>query len=314
MRRPNAARVWPRRRRNEPRIRSDSHHWHVNVPLCASGADIDYQALAAGVAALKAYYNEFDKFAANWLRSLIAEGLIADGDVDDRPIQEVKPDDLKGYTQCHFFAGIGGWSYAARLAGWPDERPLWTGSCPCQPYSTAGARRGDDDPRNLWPVFKRLIAECSPTDVAGEQVASKDGRVWLAGVRSDLEKLGYAVGAADLCSAGVSAPNIRQRVYWIGGVPNADGIGHQNQGALFRRSRTEKNRAREADNAFNVSRSYWEQCIKIACGDGKTRRIEPGISPLAYGVPNRVGKLRGYGNAINPILAAEFLGAYMDCR
>ncbi|MFN7611736.1 MAG: DNA cytosine methyltransferase, partial [bacterium] len=76
---------------------------------------------------MRAYYNEFDPFAAQWLRNLIHAGLIAPGDVDERSILEVGPYDLWGYDQCHFFAGIGGGSYAARLAGWPDDRPIWTG-------------------------------------------------------------------------------------------------------------------------------------------------------------------------------------------
>ena len=79
-----------------------------------------------------AYYNENNRFAAQWLRNLIAAGEIAPGDVDDRSITEVRPDDLRGYTQCHFFAGIGGWSAALRLADWPDDRPVWTGSCPSE--------------------------------------------------------------------------------------------------------------------------------------------------------------------------------------
>ena len=161
-----------------------------------------------------AYYNEFDPKAAAWLRQLIAEGHIAPGEVDERSIKEVNADDLKGFSQCHFFAGIGGWSYALRLAGWPDDRPVWTGSCPCQPFSAAGQRKGVEDERHLWPEFRRLIADGAPPVVFGEQVASKDGRLWLAGVRTDLEALGFAVGAADLCAAGVGAPHIRQRVWW----------------------------------------------------------------------------------------------------
>jgi DNA (cytosine-5)-methyltransferase 1 len=64
-----------------------------------------------------AYYNEIDEFAAQWLRNLIGEGLIAPGEVDTRSIEDVHPDDLRGFTQCHFFAGIGVWSYALRRAG-----------------------------------------------------------------------------------------------------------------------------------------------------------------------------------------------------
>jgi hypothetical protein len=111
---------------------------------------------------VKAYYNEIDPYAAQWLRNLVAAGHIAPGDVDERSIVDVQPDDLRGYTQCHFFAGIGGWSYALRLAGWPDDRPAWTGSCPCQPFSAAGKQRGSEDERHLWPAFFRLISECRP--------------------------------------------------------------------------------------------------------------------------------------------------------
>ena len=164
----------------------------------------------------KHYYNEFGPYAAQWLRNLIAAGHLPRGDVDERSIVDVAPSDLVGYTQCHFFAGIGGWSLALRLAGWPDDREAWTGSCPCQPFSVIGKKRGVEDERHLWPNFFGLIEVRRPATVYGEQVASKDGRDWLVGVRADLESAGYAVGAADLCSAGVSAPHIRQRIYWVG--------------------------------------------------------------------------------------------------
>ena len=86
----------------------------------------------------------------------MAEGLIAFGDVDERDIRNVEVVDLEGYTQCHFFAGIGGWSVALRLAGWPDDRPVWTGSPPCQPYSTAGKGLGQKDERHLAPCARLL--------------------------------------------------------------------------------------------------------------------------------------------------------------
>jgi DNA (cytosine-5)-methyltransferase 1 len=163
----------------------------------------------------RAYYNEFDLKAAAWLRELIKEGHIAPGDVDTRSITDVRSADLNGYTQCHFFAGIGGWSYALRIAQWPDSRPVWTGSCPCQPFSAAGKRGGTDDARHLWPEFYRLIRECRPATVFGEQVASKDGLAWLDIVSADLERADYAIGAADLCAASVGAPHIRQRLYFV---------------------------------------------------------------------------------------------------
>jgi DNA (cytosine-5)-methyltransferase 1 len=159
-----------------------------------------------------AYYNELDPFAAQWLRNLIDADLIAPGDVDERSIVDVRPADLAGFTQCHFFAGVGGWSYALGLAGWPDERPVWTGSCPCQPFSLAGKRKGFSDDRHLWPVWRELIRECAPSVVFGEQVASATD--WLGLVRSDLEAMGFAVGAIPVEAASAGADHLRDR-YWF---------------------------------------------------------------------------------------------------
>lgn len=140
---------------------------------------------------MSAYYNEFDPFAAAWLRELIKGGHIAPGDVDERSITEVKSDELKGYTQCHFFAGIGGWSHALRLAGWADDAPVWTGSCPCQPFSTAGNQKGKADERHLWPVWFELIKAVQPATIFGEQVASAIGHGWLDDVAEDLESVRF---------------------------------------------------------------------------------------------------------------------------
>jgi DNA (cytosine-5)-methyltransferase 1 len=164
---------------------------------------------------VSAYYNEFDTYAAQWLRNLIAAGHIAPGDVDERSIVDVRPDDLRGYTQCHFFAGIGGWSLALRLAGWDDDRPVWSGSCPCQPFSAAGKRKAGADDRHLWPVWFRLIRECRPDRVFGEQVEAAVGLGWLDRVFADLEGEAYACGAAVLGAHSVGAPHIRQRLWWV---------------------------------------------------------------------------------------------------
>lgn len=165
---------------------------------------------------MSAYYNEIDRGKAAWLRELIKAGVIAPGEIDTRGIKDVRADDLRGFVQHHFFAGIGVWSYALRLAGWPDDRPVWTGSCPCQPFSAAGKRKGTADERHLWPAWFRLIEELRPPVVFGEQVASKGGLAWLDIVWSDLEGQGYAVGAVDISACGFGAPHIRQRLYFVG--------------------------------------------------------------------------------------------------
>jgi DNA (cytosine-5)-methyltransferase 1 len=162
-----------------------------------------------------AYYSEWDPYCAQWLRNLIRDGHIAAGDVDTRSIVDVVASDLKSYTQCHFFAGIGVWSYALKQAGWSDERCVWTGSCPCQPFSNAGKRKGIEDERHLWPAWFQLIAWHRPLVVFGEQVASPDGLAWFDIVSSDLERSDYSARAFDLCAAGFGAPHIRQRLFFV---------------------------------------------------------------------------------------------------
>jgi DNA (cytosine-5)-methyltransferase 1 len=320
------------------------------------------------------YYNENDARAANWLENLISAGVIPAGHVDRRDIRDVRPRDLDGYSQHHFFAGIGGWPLALQFAGWPAGRPVWTASCPCQPFSDAGRQLGTADERHLWPVVHALARECRPATVFGEQVASKLGRAWLASVRTDLENLGYAVGAADLCAPGVGAPHIRQRLYWVahadddgrGKLPQRDGeplgrgasgqsrtdvdgrgdvcrLANANGGncGTERKQRSGEHGQQSQDGNFGgglvhpddarpqkwgvgrdgrnerVTRAPgvarpWADVEWLPCSDGKYRPVEPGTFPLAQGVPGRVGRLRGYGNAIVPQLAAEFIKASVE--
>lgn len=246
-----------------------------------------------------AYYNEIDPYAAQWLRNLIAAGHIAPGDVDERSIVDVQPSDLVGYTQCHFFAGIGGWSLGARLAGWPDNRPLWTGSCPCQPFSLQGAQKGFADERHLWPEFRRLIGIARPTAVMGEQVAA--ATAWLNVVRSDLGEMGFSVGAAPIEAASAGAYTLRDR-FWF--VADTQGPGGWGRSSLAIRDREEP-RGPSAPLCL-IPRPIG--------GRGRsTLRVSDVLSP-SYGVPGRVAQLRAFGNAIVPQVAAEVIGAYLDAR
>ena len=367
------------------------------------------------------YYNEWDSFAAAWLKELIKDGLIPDGEVDSRSIADVEPSDLKGFTQCHFFAGIGGWSRALQLAGWSPDRPVWTGSPPCQPFSTAGKQSGKDDLRHLWPVFFNLIRECRPPTIFGEQVASAIRFGWLDDLQRDLEAEDYAAAAVVLSGGSVSAPHKRDRLFFVadsnnkrherssedgrqaqrgfehsgsvsvadsngtqcgrGGIPggddkkdntswsdekynqclaNANGSRLEGQGEVGRPFCAETSKNKEVNRAINdgrisspisscqekplgdtehdgsyeakIGRStgsgeakggmlepersdslFWGSSEVIYCRDGKYRPIptEPALFPLANGISNRVGILRGAGNAIVPQAAAEIIKAYM---
>lgn len=376
----------------------------------------------------KAYYNEIDLYCAEWLYNLQKENLIAPGDIDTRPIQDVCPNDLKGYSQHHFFAGIGGWSRALRLSDWPDHREVWTGSCPCQPFSLAGKRGGFADDRHLWPYFRYLIAIGRPTIVFGEQVAS--AAEWLGLVRGDLEALDYAVGAMPVEAASAGADHLRDRFWFVGHDPsdgrsegraehelrgrrptvagdggmehaariserepddegNASAVGGEawpvpggpsfDSGRLANARRGRRSGSGEGQDQFegrgeivgaggasNLADYYYyysrsqgrplsaerpDQWLAgtnglanpdFACevdgheqrsrqlggtggdpqardgfawvlgADGKARRAKPGVRLLAHGVPNRVGKLRGFGNAIDPRPAAAFIQSVKD--
>lgn len=249
---------------------------------------------------MSAYYNENDAFAAAWLRELIARNLIAPGEVDDRSIEDVCADDLKGFTQCHMFAGIGGWSYALRLAGWPDDKPVWTGSCPCQPISGAGQRKGHADERHLWPAFYLLISECRPATIFGEQVAGPDGREWFAGVRADLEHLEHAVGAADLPAAGIKAPHIRARIFWVAHADCAGRNARNDEASKVGQGHTTEPKS---------DRGFWSRSQTHKDQNGLLWRFGSGAFPVAHGIPGRVGRLRGYGQAIVPQVGAKFIAA-----
>lgn len=227
---------------------------------------------------MSAYYNEIDPFAAQWLRNLIAAGHIAPGEVDDRSILEVRPDDLRGFTQCHFFAGIGVWSYALRLAGVPDNRPVWTGSCPCQPFSQAARgrshRRADD--RDLWPAWFRLITKCSPATIFGEQIPHAGD--WLDRLCDDMESMDYSVGAAILPAISVGKAHLRHRIYFV----------------------CHSNRNRESGLPVDEEVARMREFDRF-----------PDYVVRPHGDSRRLAQLRALGNAIVAPQAAEFVAAYM---
>ncbi len=153
------------------------------------------------------------------------------------------------------FSGIGGFDLAAEWMGWENvfhceindfgkkilkyywpeaityddikktdfsihrgQIDILTGGFPCQPYSTAGMRKGKDDDRHLWPEMLRAIWEIQPTWIVGENVrgfTNWNGGMVFDEVQSDLEAKGYEVLPFILPSASIGANNIRERVWFL---------------------------------------------------------------------------------------------------
>lgn len=337
---------------------------------------------------IPAYYNEIDLFCCEWLENLQRSGHISRGGIDPTSITDADNASIIASKWCHFFAGVGGWDLALQMAGWPADVPVWTGSCPCQPFSVAGKRKGFDDDKHLWPAWFAHIRKYRPAVIFGEQVSGGDGLQWFDAVSADLEAEGYAVGAADLCAAGVGAPHIRQRLYWVAYAPGerfdrerlrlqsrqprqsgletggggsigvglgdanslhsgrnpgagtgaeagmrepsrgfgdgarapsaaGDGLGDPDRPRLARRQGEQGDHGSQLAATERAS-GFWSDPDWVECRDGRQRPTERGTFPVAYGISGRLerrranAQLKGYGNAIVPQVAAQFIQAFME--
>ena len=115
---------------------------------------------------------------------------------------------------------------------------------------------------------------------------------------------------------------------WQGGLPVQRGVSSETPASLSAREECENLRGgvvgdsaqgrpagcgtSSGDSTTNPHHGFWSDADWLGCRDGKFRPVEPGTFPLANGIPARVGRLRGYGNAIVPKVAAEFIKAFME--
>lgn len=153
------------------------------------------------------------------------------------------------------FSGIGGFDLAAEWMGWENVfhcewnpfgqkvlKHYWpkaesfnditqsdftkyantidilSGGFPCQPYSSAGQRKGKEDERHLWPEMLRAIQEISPRYIVGENVRGLlnwNGGMVFDEVCVDLENNGYQVAPVVIPSCGVNAPHRRERIWFV---------------------------------------------------------------------------------------------------
>ena len=270
---------------------------------------------------MTAYYNEIDPKAAAWLRQLIKNGDIALGEVDERSITDVQATDLKSYTQHHFFAGIGVWSYALRNAGWSDDTHVCTASLPCQPFSVAGNQLGKKDERHLLPHFIELVKQCGFNTIFGEQVKAAIRHGWLDDLQTLMEREDYTMGHCILGAHSVNAAHQRQRLFWVAhsiskrqkrqrgkrqeGTSKhckASGLGYTQHDGHFASEESGSNETsifdseKESNSASEFKRTSTSTSISsitsgvdwLQCKDGKRRPIKPCIESLVTGLARGV--------------------------
>lgn len=203
------------------------------------------------------------------------------------------------------------------------------GGYPCQPFSQAGKRLGDQDDRHLWPEMLRVIKAVRPRWVIGENVAGHV-TMGLDTVLSDLEAAGYTSRCFVVPAVAVDAPHRRDRC-WI--VANSDDAGQpadrrSGQGKGDKARYNARRRGQVVADAgcqrsgAEVSRSG-DQSINGAAQEQRTEarnrftdcgwwEPEPDVRRVAYGIPGRVHRLRQLGNSIVPQVAARFLHAIKE--
>lgn len=189
------------------------------------------------------------------------------------------------------------------------------GGYPCQPFSYAGQRRGEEDDRHLWPYVKELLQEIRPNWFVGENVA---GHVTLGldTVLSDLESIGYAAQSFIIPAASVNAPHRRDRVFIVanstveglerkqrkesegageGSSDRGKVVAHPNSKSGLQTGSAVSTERSERITRDNASGSSWTYQPGIDWW-----AVEPGVGRVANGVPNRVDRLKSLGNAVVP--------------
>jgi len=200
-----------------------------------------------------------------------------------------------------------------------DRVDIITGGYPCQPFSAAGKRLGEDDPRHLWPFIKRHVQTIRPVQCFFENV---EGHIslGLSSVISDLEEDGYRATWGIFSAREVGAHHQRKRVYILA---NSNSIGLEEHGHC-----EPINVVKASENVANSHSASWQgrglpsgvhekNSIAYSSGNGVRAEAtqqwlsEPRVGRVVDGCADRVDRLRLLGNGVVPQTAAK---AYLVLR
>lgn len=202
-----------------------------------------------------------------------------------------------------------------------------SGGFPCQPYSVSGKRTGTADPRHLWPEMLRVVREIAPTWVVGENVrglVSWSGGLVFEQVQADLEAAGYEVQPFLLPAASVGAWHERCRVWIVahragervGRVPERPGrqgeaqaysVGAGEEWAAAHANRERRGKLLPTSQPDGARFTGWRDAP--CWQNGPT---QPGVCRGNDGLPHRLDRIRGLGNAVVPQLVVKIFRAISD--
>jgi len=207
-----------------------------------------------------------------------------------------------------------------------------TGGFPCQPFSQAGKRKGTDDSRYLWPEMLTTIRTLKPSYVVGENVAglvSMENGKTLDGIFSDLENEGYEIESFIIPACSVGAWHRRDRI-WI--IAYNKSTGEWNEVGKYGRQRRKHTEGIQSEMVQQKDRQAQDNTItggnqdvpdttgiyaqgqynrqrKIKSWGSDWWKTESSVGRVAHGIPDRVDRLKGLGNAIVPKVAFEIFKA-----
>jgi DNA (cytosine-5)-methyltransferase 1 len=191
------------------------------------------------------------------------------------------------------------------------------GGYPCQPFSTAGKRKGEQDPRHLWPWVREAISELRPRYAILENVR---GHLSLGGVTviGELAAIGYDAEWRIVSAASVGANHRRDRIIIVAYPNSLTDIHNKREWQCANFTRCSNDDTTRPKNTYNNKRILGNKKMDETTREifgGHTQKIwsppqwesEPDILRMAHGIPYRVDRLRGLGNAVVPQVA-EVIG------
>ena len=227
----------------------------------------------------------------------------------------------KHWPHVPVFSDIKELNYETLKANGINNIDIITGGYPCQPFSVAGRKKGEQDPRHLWPEYFRLVKELRPTWVIGENVSGhiKQG---LDTVLEDLESEGYSTRTFSISASSIGANHKRERVWILANsgrsLREGSELGRENENEIRKENANQFERpssafklnvadsereglqgseqyethTRETETQFSASQSLETKGIHWT--------IEPDVGRVAHGIPNRVDRLKALGNSLVP--------------